>query len=136
MLSGAFPGREELRAQIGGRRVAADCGCGCLSLAFDVAPGAPVLPLPWRQEFAARDEAGGAHSFFFHVNEKGVVHCMDHVRWDESTAGRPLIESLRVCELEPAGPTVTNVTPRALTIIEETALRDPEGEGPLVPPNS
>ena len=123
ILAGDFPGCETLATQIGNAVVADDCGCGCMSLAFEVPAGAPLLSDSWQQEFAAVDEAGGSHSIFLHASKDGFVHCLDHVRWDENLPGRPLIESLRVCDRVPTSRGAWAVVPHSLTIIEEHARR-------------
>jgi hypothetical protein len=94
-----------------------------MSLKFEVPAGAPVLSASWQQVFAALDEAGGSHSIFLHAFEDGIVHCLDHVRWDENLSGRPLIESLRVCDQVPTGDGSWDVVPRSLTIVEEHTRR-------------
>ncbi|MGE3073448.1 MAG: hypothetical protein AB7N24_05090 [Dehalococcoidia bacterium] len=123
ILAGDFPGSETLSAQIGSSGVADDCGCGCMSLAFEVPDGVPVFSETWQQEFPAVDDAGGSHSIFLHASEDGFVHCLDHVRWDENLPGRPRIESLRVCDRVPIGDDHWSVVPHPLTIVEEHKSR-------------
>lgn len=120
VLRGDYPGREILADQIGNARVADDCGCGCMSVRFEIAPDSPRLPESWQQEFAGVDRAGGSHSLFFHAFEDGRVHCLDHVRWDEQSDAPLIIESLRVCDQDPSGRGAWNVVPHVRTIIEES----------------
>lgn len=91
-----------------------------MSLRFEVAPDSPRLSESWQQEFAGVDRAGGSHSLFFHAFEDGLVHCLDHVRWDEQSDAPLIIESLRVCDQELSGRGAWRVVPRARTIAEET----------------
>lgn len=88
LLEPGFPGRDELRAQLGSLTAKPADADGTLVLRCGLGPPAPIQSR-LVSEAMCRDADGGQVSLLLHVDKEGLLHMLEIIKYDGSPIVRP-----------------------------------------------